>query len=74
MDYVRTLIDMCDRQTISSARAGAGKLLEAMCDKVDGTVSYISEIAFELVRCGLANINQQLVTTETTLSQNVKNS
>lgn len=53
MEYARSLIDMCDRQAEGDSRAGASKLLEAMCDKVDGSVSCFAEIAIALIRWGL---------------------
>jgi|JI6StandDraft_1071083.scaffolds.fasta_scaffold91413_2 hypothetical protein len=53
MDYIRSLIDRCDRQNDSNPRSGAARLFEALCDKIDGSVSYFAEIILAFIKWGL---------------------
>lgn len=51
-DYLRTLEDICERQSVNTPKSAGVRLLEAMSDKVDGTLTIVCRKAIALIEYG----------------------
>ena len=47
-EFVNLSIDVCDQQKSTTMKCGAMRILENLCDTIDGSLTYISYIACHL--------------------------
>lgn len=73
-EYLRALEDLCDRQDINSPKSAAVRLLEAMCDRVDGVLTMVCRKAFVLVEIGIYGTQTNLYLQNDEIDQPILNS
>jgi hypothetical protein len=52
-EYLRVLEDVCERQSVDTPKSAAVRLMEAMCDKVDGTLTVLWRSAVGMIQLAL---------------------
>lgn len=57
-EYINFSLDCCDKQTSQVPKTQACKLIESMCDNVDGAVTFISNLACSAITLALQGPGQ----------------
>lgn len=52
-EYINFSLDCCDKQNSMVPKTQACKLIESMCDNVDGAVTFISNLACSAINMAL---------------------
>ena len=49
-EFVKTALDACDKQKLPDLKSQASKLLECLCDKMDGTILNTGILCLEILK------------------------
>ena len=60
-EYINFSLDCCDRQESMVPKTQACKLIESMCDNVDGAVIFITQVACSAINLALRGPNTELL-------------
>lgn len=52
-EYISFTLDCCDKQQSMVPKSNACKLIESMCDNIDGAVTFIANLAFSAINRSL---------------------
>eukprot|EP00826_Nyctotherus_ovalis_P038153 TRINITY_DN355_c0_g4_i1.p1 TRINITY_DN355_c0_g4~~TRINITY_DN355_c0_g4_i1.p1 ORF type:complete len:979 (+),score=242.38 TRINITY_DN355_c0_g4_i1:128-3064(+) len=53
-EFINLGLDTCDKQSSHIPKTEAAKLLESICDHIDGAVTYVMRFCCEAARCAIA--------------------
>lgn len=68
-NFVNLALDTCDKQSSEICKTEAAKLLEAMCDHIDGSLSFVSRFCSEAIKYACKGCHPEMLANYPFLAQ-----